>query len=430
MKYSFDTYGLYKLSALVKYTIRAKVTMKEDVDIVILRHAVNVATKRYPYFMVKLCINEEGAYVLEPNNAEIAVIETSEKNPDLCSEEINEHLLYVDTEGKDIYFNISHSIAGGKGVLPWIKTCIYQYVIEKFNVIPQVPDIRKPDSPFLPGEDEVPSEAIFTDIKPFSRKRCEGTKQLIFDYIKAMFNPRKRSEEYFMLTFEQDELLKLAKENDHSITSLFNVLMFKTMLKVLPPKNKIITGQSAHNPLKAAGVPNTHSNLLTYVLIPYTRDMADWSLEKLGTITRGTIDLQTDAQYSLYELKQIYDYIEAIDQISGYKNKLKYAKKHNSTTGKNVVHGTYNVNYVGYTDWGELDDYVSAYVFIVDGHQMLEISALGQKIFCCYQQVLRTDKYINAFKEVLDEMHIAYQIEGPYPKKLPRHSIKGENNKS
>ena len=178
MKYSFDTYGLYKLSGLVKYTIRAKVTMKEDVDIAILRHAVNVATKRYPYFMVKLHINEEGAYVLEPNDAEIAVIETSEKNPDLCSEEINEHLLYVDTEDKDIYFNISHSIAGGKGVLPWIKTCIYQYVIEKFNVVPQVPDIRKPDSPLLSGEDEVPSETIFADIKPFSRKDVKAQSSL------------------------------------------------------------------------------------------------------------------------------------------------------------------------------------------------------------------------------------------------------------
>ena len=54
---------------------------------------------------------------------------------------------------------------------------------------------------------------------------------------------------------------------------------------------------------------------------------------------------------------------------------------------------------------------------------MLELTALGNKKFCSYMQVIRTKKYINAFKEVLKENSISFKILGPIKKNLPEHRI-------
>ena len=47
MKYSLDTYSLYKDEKRFAFVVRAKVRMKETVDIEVLKTAVNKAIKRY-----------------------------------------------------------------------------------------------------------------------------------------------------------------------------------------------------------------------------------------------------------------------------------------------------------------------------------------------------------------------------------------------
>ena len=78
---------------------------------------------------------------------------------------------------------------------------------------------------------------------------------------------------------------------------------------------------------------------------------------------------------------------------------------------------------VRYYDWGQLCNYVDSFYLVVDGNQMLELTALGNKKFCSYMQVIRTKKYINAFKEVLKENSISFKIIGPFKKNLPEHRI-------
>ena len=54
MKYSLDTYRLYSKEGVFSFVLRAKVRMKEEVDIEVLRSAANTAIKRYPYFAKKV----------------------------------------------------------------------------------------------------------------------------------------------------------------------------------------------------------------------------------------------------------------------------------------------------------------------------------------------------------------------------------------
>ena len=48
MKYSLNTFKLYKDESIFAMIMRIRVVMKEKVDVKKLRSAVNIAIKRYP----------------------------------------------------------------------------------------------------------------------------------------------------------------------------------------------------------------------------------------------------------------------------------------------------------------------------------------------------------------------------------------------
>ncbi len=423
MKYSIDTYSLYKNEKRFAFVVRAKVRMKESVDIAVLRTAANKAIKRYPYFAVKIEVDESGAYVSVPNDKEVVVLQIGSRTPNLCSEEVNGHLLFLECDGRDIYFNISHSMCGGRGLQPWIMTTVWQYVADKYGVSPNAPAIRKPGEPLLDGEIDEPTLEMLPKEEPIYEYKSQDPKVLIGDYMNGMFNPFARNNNYRVLTLSQKEILSFTKGNDSSVAGFFLIVVAKALDKLLPEKVNVIGGEIAHNMSANIGLKNAHCDILSHVHIDYTRKQLKMDMDKLGTMTRGQIILQTDPSVSCKELREIIKLYEKIDEIHGLKEKRKYMKEHNPSTGKGAKHGTYYVNYTGQMDWGEVADYIELYAIIVEGHVMLEVTSVGDKIFVSFMQVINTDKYINAFMEVLKETGMSFKIEGPFPKRLPKHQL-------
>ena len=423
MKYSYDTYALYRKENRFSFVVRTKVTMKDTVDGEVLRTAVNKAMTRYPYFSVEVKTDASGAYVLVPNAREAVVLPVSPKTPKLCSEEVNRHLLFVEYEGRDIYFNISHAMCGGCGLMPWVMTCVWQYVADRYGVTPDAPSIRKPGSPLLPGETSEPSLDMLPDEAPIYEYKSKNPKVLLSDYMNGLFNPFKRDPNYRVFTFQQKEIMKFAKENDASVAAFFLIAVAKALDKILPSKVNVIGGEMAHNLTADIGIPHTHCDILSHIHIDYTREQLETVDEKLGTMTRGQIILQTDPSVSCDELRRKLELYEKIDSIDGLRNKIEYMSKHNAYSGKGAKHGTYYVNYTGQLDWGEVAEYVESYVLIVEGHLLIEVTSMSDKIFVCFMQLIKEDKYANAFCAVMKELGISYQVEGPFPKNLPKHQL-------
>jgi hypothetical protein len=146
-------------------------------------------------------------------------------------------------------------------------------------------------------------------------------------------------------------------------------------------------------------------------------------MEKLGTMTRGQILWQTDPTVSSEQIRNLYKAYEEADRISGLAEKRKYLSRNNPSNGSNARHGTYILNYTGRMDWGETADYVDSYCAIVEGHLLGEVTSMENQIFLSVMQLIKTDKYINAIRSVLDELRIPYKVEGPFPKHLSRHKI-------
>ncbi len=423
MKYSVDTYRLYQSEKYFAHTVRIHVRMKEEVDINILDKAVNSAIRRYPYFAVRVTVDEDGGYILVPNSKKIVVMPTAEKMPRLGSSSINDHLLFVDCSGKDIFFNISHTMCGGRGFQPWVMTNVYEYVREKYNVELTAPKIRKPDSDLLPGETDEPAMDMLTTEEEIYKRKSKKAPVLGMDYLKGLFIPIKRDPNYMVVTVNQQDLLKVSKVNDSSVLSLFFILFARVLDRVFPEKDRVIVGEAAHNPRESVGLPNTHCDFLSHVYVDYDRDSLYDDLEKLGTKTRGQIILQTDPTVSHAQVRKLFEQYEEVDKEHGLKAKRKYMAKHSLSTGKDAQHGSFVANYTGLMDWGEVADYVDWFVYIIEGHFTIEITAMADKIFVGFMQLIKTDKYIDLLREELGKLGIPCKIEGPFPKRLPKHEI-------
>lgn len=403
--------------------MRARVTMKEPVDIDILRRSVNTAIKRYPYYAVHVTVDKDGAYILKPNHKEVVVLPVLKKRPKLGTRRVNGHLLFVECEGNDIFFHMSHSLCGGKGFQPWIMTAVYQYVVDKHHVLPDAPGIRKPGSPLLPDETAECSLEALPDEKPIYYYAGMKPAVLIKDYLTGLYNPFKRDPNYLVFTFDQKSLINFIKVNDYSVVSFFIVVIAKALDRVLPEKIRVIGGETAHNPVKDLGIPNSHCDYLSHAFFDYDRDMLKWDMEKLGTMTRGLMILQTDPSVAAGQLRKLFRLYDELDQIKGLKEKKAFIKKHNPSTGKDARHGTFVCNYTGQMDWGEVADYIENFNYIVDGHMVFEVSSIGDKISLTVMRLFRETKYIGALKEILDELEIPYKVDGPFPKHLSRHVL-------
>lgn len=423
MKYSVDTYRLYQSEKRFAHTVRIHVRMKEPVDIDVLEQAVNTAIRRYPYFAVRVSVDEDGGYVLVPNDKRIVVMPTAEKMPKVGSDAVNNHLIFVDCSGNDIFFNISHTMCGGKGFLPWVMTNVYEYVKEKYNVEPYAPEVRKPDDDLLPGETSEPTMDMLTTEAPVYKRKFQKAPVLGLDYLNGLFNPFKRNPNYTVLTVDQNDLLKVIKANDSSVLSFFFIIFARALDRVFPEKDRVIVAEAAHNMRDSVGLPNTHCDFLSHVYVDYDRDDLKGDLEKLGTRTRGQMILQTDPSVSHEQVRKLFELYEAVDREHGLKAKRKYMADNSLATGKDAQHGSFISNYTGQMDWGELADYVEFYVFIIEGHFTVEITAMADKIFVGFMQLINTDKYINLLREELDRVGVPCTVEGPFPKRLPKHEL-------
>ena len=426
MKYSLNTFRLYKNESIFSMIIRLRVVMKEKVDMKILHSAVNTAIRRYPYFAVRVGLDEDGGYVLEPNAAQVVVLGRTWRLPRLGSRAVNGHLLFVQCEDREINFYISHALCGGRGAQPWVMSTVWQYVKEKYHVEPVAPEIRKPGSPLLPGEAEEPTLEMLGTEPPVFRYKSKNPAILGIDYLNGMYNPFKRKPNFMLYTFAQKDIVSFVKNNDSSVASFFLIVMAKALDKVLPEKIRVIGGETAHNPTASLGIPHSHIDLLSHVHIDFTREQLQWNMEKLGTMTRGQIVLQTDPSVSFAELRKEFCFLQELEGVHGQKQKLAYFKKHDPYEGKNAQHGTFICNYTGWMDWGEAADYVDSFVFIVEGHALLEVSSLGDRIFLSFMQLLDEKKYTDAFEAVLTELGIPFRSEGPFPKKLTKHALPRE----
>ena len=118
MKHDPDIYLLYEYMDKVPFTVRMKVILDAPVDAALLTEATQEAIGRFPYFSVRVGLDEGQNYTLEHNGKPVAVLPEKDERLTLGSEAVNGHLVAVTWRDNCIWFNYSHTFCGATGGLP------------------------------------------------------------------------------------------------------------------------------------------------------------------------------------------------------------------------------------------------------------------------------------------------------------------------
>lgn len=420
MKFNPDTYLLYGVGKPPRpaYPIRLRLKMKAAINYDALNQAAQRGIKRYPYYAVKVVLGGEGNYDLQSNSNPITVLPTRKKLPAFGSDEVNKHLVFIDYDGDEVFFNIHHTLTGATAALEWAKTTLYEYVRIAFKTELPTEGIRTADSPLLNGETDYPREDSLIEAEPYWKGKSVQTYYRKSDYLIAALNPFNKGERYYAIDIDKDSLMKYARQTGGSPTSVLTVLMLRSMFRALPEKIETITAGVIHNFSKEIGCENSYRDMVRILYIPFRREQLSMPDDELNKLAREAIAEQTKQEHEQAEMRYIIDSYNITDTMPSLQEKCAYNMMHNRYM--NCPRSTYSISYFGKnTTLGALEDYVSSVYCISEGSLFLEVIPMADKFCISFYLVRALRRFINSFFQSLLEAGLKHTIEGPILKNLP-----------
>lgn len=413
-----DVYLLYEYMKKNAFTVRIKANLTEKVDEEILTQAAGEAITRFPYYSVRVGLDEGENYVLLPNDRPIAVLPETDRRLVLGSEEVGEHLFAITYKENSIWFNWAHSLCGGFGAMYWVKTTLFQYLTKKYGEIKPPADLKAVGSPVdeaeyaYPDPDQLPVE---DPLKRYEEGDSNvGMEQDLFYFI----NPFSKDVYFYEVELDSKAFMEYAKKIDGTPNTVLSAILMKVAARYFPyQQDQHISAKIADDYRRDIGCPVSYRDFVRFIHVRYDWEMEKESIEKLNQRARGAVLLQMQPENSFEWYRKICEARKGIDSQPNLKAKIKYAKKHSYYTSD--TRDTYMVSYVGNMDWGGMAEYIQSVYNITDGNLMLEVNALPGKFCVSFQLLSKDRKALDLFCDILKEEQLPYTVSECMVRNMP-----------
>lgn len=419
-----DTYPLYEYSKKISYTARIKVTLSERIEEAMLIWAAQEAIARFPYFSVRVELDEGGSYVLKHNDRPIPVLPEKNARLVLGSEAVSGHLFAITWRADTVWFNFAHSVCGGTGAMSWVKTTLYQYLTRRYGPILPPADLKAVDSPVSEEELAYPDVETLPEDKPTVSNAVEDCMVGFDAYLKYFLNPFARRNYYYQIEIPSGAFMSCAKEIGASPASLLTAMMLKTAARCFPlkkgqekKKGWHLSATVSYDFRSDIGCEQSYRDFVRPIHVKFDWEMAKESLAQMSKRTREEIRLQTQKALSCACIRKRASAHEGIDAQPDLKSKQKYATQHSSF--RNEGRDTYTISYLGLREWGGMADYIRSVNSIADGNLLLEANALPDKFCLTFHMLGRDRKAPDLFCKVLEETGLPYTISERMTRYLP-----------
>ena len=404
-----DVYLLYEYSKKNAFTVRFKVVLSEPVDEPLLKTAAEEAMTRFPYYSVKVGLDEEENYVLLPNNRPVPVLPEKDKRLMLGSEELSGHLFALTWRDDTIWFNFAHCCCGGFGAMFWIKTTLYQYLTKKYGEIVPPADLKAVGSPVDDAEYAFSDPDSLPADDPLKRYEDKDSLVGIEQDYRYFLNPFANDVYYYQVELDSKAFMDYAKRIDGSPNSILAAVMLKTTARYFRKrKGQHISAKIADDYRKDIGCDKSYRDYVRFLHVKYDWEMEKESIEKLSQRARGAIIMQMQPENSYEWYRALVEARKGIDGQPDLSSRIRYAQKH--SIYRSDTRDTYMVSYVGRTDWGGMADYIRSAYTITDGNLMLEVNALPGKFCVTFQLLSKGRKPLDRFCEVLREEGLPFTV--------------------
>ena len=385
-------------------------TLKDEIDCSVMYDAMQKTIKRYPYFAFRIVRTENGYDKIE-NQLPIIVKDSFSEEIVLGSEAVNFHWIAAACEGKRMNLVIHHMIADGRSAMRFYKTLLYCYVSEKYDIQPDPKGITLPDSPISPDE----------DVKVFNL--LDGEDGTMRTTVKAPFViPEAVNDEMkgylYQVTIPEKEFLASSKGSDNSPLTLLTVYMSKMFQKLCPENEKDIYAGIAIDARNALNCPESRFTNSYVIFIKHSPSKIGLDMERLGTMTRGQIIVQSQEEILRYVHNSVMRISAKIRSTTDQGERQRLMHQIYQLVASNP---TYTISYVGNPEWGSLEPYIEEeYTLIMNNKLFLEVNAAGGKFCIAWVQGFENDAYVKTLQSLLQENGINCDVSGPFLQEWPK----------
>ena len=185
------------------------------------------------------------------------------------------------------------------------------------------------------------------------------------------------------------------------------------MFQCLCPENeKDIYAGIAIDARNALHCPESRFTNSYVIFIRHSPAKLGLDMERLGTMTRGQIIVQSDEGIVRYVHNSVMRISAQIRSTPDQGEKQRLMHEIYQLVSSNP---TYSISYVGNPEWGSLEPYIEEeYTLIMNNKLFLEINAAGGKFCIGWVQGFENDAYVRNFRDLLQKNGIRCVVSGPF----------------
>lgn len=395
---------LYETTKENPHVIRLKVRMKDAINPDVLRHAVDITMKRYSYLCVELT-KKDGQYIFIDNDRPV-VITNSLRGVDLNSPEANYHVIAFVYEDDWLALDVFHGITDGTGSYEVLKTLLYYYCTERYNVALSTNGVRLEEDDIRPEEWEEPI-AHRKDLP--TPKKAQQSDALNLVAAAGLENDKQNT--VYSIVIDETEYMDFVKGNGGSPTTMTSLLLSRAISKMYPDAEQVIRMMVCVNQRNALKVPMARHSLVGGASLEYNDNMSSLPIDEQVGIYRKLLKKQTTDEEVLKGVaaqRALYNMIlsKETDQ-----ERTELAKMLGDIMIRAI---TSIVSYVGRTDFNGAERYIRDFRTLTSPPPIglgVEIAAVGKRFTLDFIQTFSSDIYVNAFLKELEENNIRFEMQ-------------------
>ena len=388
---------IYSLTDDYPSTMRFIIELKNNIKFSSLRFAINMVQKRYPYLCIELKKDDEGFYFIK-NDREI-VLEKRGKEVLLNSFESNYHFMAFSYDDKHITYDMSHAIADGNTAYEVIRTLLYYYISNAYQVNLSKENIRL-------VEDDISEEEYIDPLLKYKGVKAEN---VVMEPALSLFENNDSNEEkktHWHLSIEEKELLDIAKPLKASPGTLILILLGKAIYKLNKDSKYDIRLNLCYDQRKVLDTPLAHNSLVGGIQYRYNDNLSlEESIKELRETVKKTIQKENAN-------KLLTNYIGIITLLSQLKDDNVIKQLIETINQKTSSLITSSLSYVGKANFGDAEKYITDFVTIANVRigVLLELAAVNNKFYLDFIQNIEGEEYFKSFIQELNNININYEI--------------------
>lgn len=413
---------IYETTEADPHTFRITFRLKDPVNGNILSQAVEQTMRRYPYFRVRM-VMEDGRPCFEDNPAPVPVFHTDERTV-LGSEQVSGHLICFSYWDDRIHIDAYHALTDGGGMAPVIKTLLYYYCSGYYGIGLSDEGIRLSDAPVLREEWEDPAaEPLGTERQGLAAKWSKPALQLADAGIVHLI-PNSLS---INLRIPEDEFMRFNISNDGSPATVVALLLARAINALHPDAQQTPVIAMCVNQRRALRAPFAHQSLVGDVRLPFSERIRKLPFSVQATCFRGMVTVQSDRDMVLDEIRDYQDCVSRLDAMKDTRERQAYCVQRMEELSRCL---TATVSYVGKADYGESAFFIRKYdalpsTALPSTHVPLtvEMSAVNGYFFLNFIQFFEEKDYFLEFTRQMRENGIAYEVLDQMEVRYPRIAL-------